>query len=131
MDQRMTQNGPDRKQRAKKGGEIKEKGREPWGGTKTRHLRIQMPQTDSGKPRACRGETREGIEFPPASPYVTRAERICPIFLRPDIMATSIDEVSSNVKPLVRQMRESPNRVKKLVEMLPQQEGTPLAVALI
>ncbi|KAL6980884.1 hypothetical protein U1Q18_000539 [Sarracenia purpurea var. burkii] len=73
----------------------------------------------------------EGIEFAPPSSCVTRAERISPIFLRPDIMATSIDEVSSNAKPLVRQMRESPNRVKKLVEMLPQQEGTPLAVALI
>ncbi|KAL7002510.1 K(+) efflux antiporter 2, chloroplastic [Sarracenia purpurea var. burkii] len=54
--------------------------------------------------------------------YVTRAERISHIFLQPDIITTSFDEVSSNAKPLVRQIRKLPNRVKKLVEMLPHQE---------
>ncbi|KAL6960816.1 hypothetical protein U1Q18_038580 [Sarracenia purpurea var. burkii] len=54
--------------------------------------------------------------------YVPRAERISHIFLQPDIITTSIDEVSSNAKPLVHQMQEFPNRVKKLVEMFPHQE---------
>ncbi|XP_057496279.1 K(+) efflux antiporter 2, chloroplastic-like [Actinidia eriantha] len=54
--------------------------------------------------------------------YAIRAERIKKLFLQPDIITTSIDEVSSNAKPLVRQIRNLPNKVKKLVEMLPHQE---------
>ncbi|PSS11714.1 K(+) efflux antiporter 1 like [Actinidia chinensis var. chinensis] len=54
--------------------------------------------------------------------YAIRAERINQLFLQPDIITTSIDEVSSNAKPLVRQIRKLPNKVKKLMEMLPHQE---------
>ncbi|KAL6990105.1 hypothetical protein U1Q18_015853 [Sarracenia purpurea var. burkii] len=54
--------------------------------------------------------------------YVTRAERISHVFLQPNIITTSIDEVLSNAKPLACQMRELPNRINKLVEMLPHQE---------
>ncbi|GFY90287.1 K+ efflux antiporter 1 [Actinidia rufa] len=54
--------------------------------------------------------------------YAIRAERINQLFLQPDIITTSIDEVSSNAKPLVRKIRKLPNKVKKLMEMLPHQE---------
>ncbi|KAH7848951.1 hypothetical protein Vadar_010719 [Vaccinium darrowii] len=54
--------------------------------------------------------------------YVNRGERISQLLLQPDIITTSVDEVSSNAQPLVRQIRKLPNRVKKLMEMLPHQE---------
>ncbi|GMP43269.1 hypothetical protein CsSME_00012697 [Camellia sinensis var. sinensis] len=58
-----------------------------------------------------------GITF-----YFSRAERINQLFLQPDIITTSIDEVSSNTKPLIRQIWKLPKRVKKLMEMIPHQE---------
>lgn len=58
-----------------------------------------------------------GIAF-----YTNRGEKVSQLFQQPDIITTSIDEVSSNAKPLVKQIRKLPNRVKKLIEMLPHQE---------
>lgn len=55
--------------------------------------------------------------------YVDRGERISQLFLQPDIITTSIDEVSSNAQPLVRQIRKLPNRARKLMEMIPHQEA--------
>ncbi|THG20461.1 hypothetical protein TEA_027540 [Camellia sinensis var. sinensis] len=43
-----------------------------------------------------------GIAF-----YGTRAERINQLFLQPDVVTTSIDEVSSNAKPLVKEEEAS------------------------
>ncbi|KAL1200010.1 K(+) efflux antiporter 2 [Cardamine amara subsp. amara] len=40
----------------------------------------------------------------------------------PNIVSTSTDEVSSSTKPLIRQLQKLPKRLKKLLEMLPQQE---------
>ncbi|XP_058187462.1 K(+) efflux antiporter 2, chloroplastic-like isoform X2 [Rhododendron vialii] len=54
--------------------------------------------------------------------YVDRGERISQLFLQADIITTSIDEVSSNAQPLVRQIRKLPNRARKLMEMVPHQE---------
>ncbi|KAK1430330.1 hypothetical protein QVD17_12990 [Tagetes erecta] len=54
--------------------------------------------------------------------YAKREERINQLFRQPDIITNSIDEVSSNAKPLVKQIRKLPKRVKKLIEMLPHQE---------
>ncbi|XAR63118.1 hypothetical protein NMG60_11022948 [Bertholletia excelsa] len=54
--------------------------------------------------------------------YVNHKERISQLYMQPDIITTSIDEVSSNAKPLVHQIRKLPKRVKKLMEMLPHQE---------
>ncbi|XP_052170329.1 K(+) efflux antiporter 2, chloroplastic-like isoform X2 [Diospyros lotus] len=54
--------------------------------------------------------------------YVNRAEKINQLFVQPDIISTSIDEVSLNAKPVVRQIRKLPKRLKKLMEMLPHQE---------
>ncbi|XP_076930353.1 K(+) efflux antiporter 2, chloroplastic-like [Bidens hawaiensis] len=54
--------------------------------------------------------------------YAKREQHIQQLFRQPDIITTSIDEVSSNAKPLVKQIRKLPKRIKKLIEMLPQQE---------
>ncbi|KAI3693357.1 hypothetical protein L6452_33192 [Arctium lappa] len=54
--------------------------------------------------------------------YAKREERIPKLFQQPDIITTSMDEVSSNAKPLVRHIRNLPKRVKKLIEKLPHQE---------
>ncbi|THG15669.1 hypothetical protein TEA_011585 [Camellia sinensis var. sinensis] len=59
-----------------------------------------------------------GIAF-----YTNRVERINQLFLQPDISTAGIDEVSSNTKPLIRQIRKLPKRVKKLMEMIPYQEA--------
>ncbi|CAL5331613.1 unnamed protein product [Camellia sinensis] len=58
-----------------------------------------------------------GIAF-----YTNRVERINQLFLQPDIITAGIDEVSSNTKPLIRQIRKLPKRVKELMEMIPHQE---------
>ncbi|KAL3536847.1 hypothetical protein ACH5RR_000213 [Cinchona calisaya] len=54
--------------------------------------------------------------------YVKRVDRFPPLFQQPDITTSSIDEVSTNAKPLVQQIRKLPKKVKKLMEMLPHQE---------
>ncbi|CAK9168011.1 unnamed protein product, partial [Ilex paraguariensis] len=58
-----------------------------------------------------------GIAF-----YANRKDTINQLFQQPDIITTSIDEVSSNTKPLVRQIRKLPKRIKTFMEMLPHQE---------
>nr|GMD62360.1 K(+) efflux antiporter 2, chloroplastic [Ipomoea batatas] len=54
--------------------------------------------------------------------YFNRSERISRLFQQPDISTTSIHEVSTNTKPLVRQIRKLPKKIKKLLEKLPHQE---------
>ncbi|KAL2233918.1 K(+) efflux antiporter 2, chloroplastic [Sesamum indicum] len=56
--------------------------------------------------------------------YVKRRERIGQLFQQPDIITTSFDEVSTTAKPLVRQIRKLPAKMKKLMEILPHQEIT-------
>ncbi|XP_022862483.1 K(+) efflux antiporter 2, chloroplastic-like isoform X1 [Olea europaea var. sylvestris] len=58
-----------------------------------------------------------GIAF-----YINRRERFAQQFQQLDIISTSIDEVSTSAKPLVRQIREFPQKVRKLTEMIPHQE---------
>ncbi|XAR54076.1 hypothetical protein NMG60_11029077 [Bertholletia excelsa] len=58
-----------------------------------------------------------GIAF-----YVNRSDRIRQLFVQPDIITTSIDEVSSSTKPLIHQIQKIPKRVKKLIQKLPHQE---------
>ncbi|CAL5381885.1 unnamed protein product [Camellia sinensis] len=58
--------------------------------------------------------------------YTNRAERINQLFLQLDIITGGIDEVSSNTKPLIRQMRKLSKSVKKLMEMIPHQECSPV-----
>ncbi|XWS77073.1 hypothetical protein CRYUN_Cryun01aG0231200 [Craigia yunnanensis] len=54
--------------------------------------------------------------------YANRAERSAQLLQQPDVITTSIEEVSSNAKPLMRQIQKFPKRLKKLVAMLPHQE---------
>ncbi|CAA3001352.1 K(+) efflux antiporter 2, chloroplastic [Olea europaea subsp. europaea] len=53
---------------------------------------------------------------------VNRRERFALQFRQLDIISTSIEEVSSSAKPLERQIREFPKKMKKLTEMIPHQE---------
>ncbi|KAJ4895107.1 hypothetical protein Rs2_21901 [Raphanus sativus] len=39
-----------------------------------------------------------------------------------DVISTSTEDVSSNKKPLIRQVQKLPKRIKKLLEMIPHQE---------
>ncbi|KAF8111488.1 hypothetical protein N665_0074s0021 [Sinapis alba] len=41
---------------------------------------------------------------------------------QPDVISTSTEDVSSNKKPLIRQVQKLPKRIKKLLEMIPHQE---------
>ncbi|KAK6920156.1 Regulator of K+ conductance, N-terminal [Dillenia turbinata] len=54
--------------------------------------------------------------------YANRAERSPQMLQQPDVIAVSIEEVSSNANTLVRQIRKVPKRIKKLIEKLPHQE---------
>ncbi|PWA60684.1 Cation/H+ exchanger [Artemisia annua] len=54
--------------------------------------------------------------------YAKRDERVSQLFQQPDVITTSVDEVASNAKPLVKQIRKIPKRIKKLIEMIPHQE---------
>ncbi|CAB4269934.1 unnamed protein product [Prunus armeniaca] len=54
--------------------------------------------------------------------YTNRAERAAQLIQQPEVMTTSIEEVSSSTKPLVRELQKLPRRIKKLIDMLPHQE---------
>lgn len=62
-----------------------------------------------------------------ASFYAIRTERTDQLLHQPQVIADSFEEISVNAKPLVRRLRKLPKRVKKLIEMLPQQE-VPISV---
>ncbi|GAB4844449.1 K(+) efflux antiporter 2, chloroplastic [Ancistrocladus abbreviatus] len=51
-----------------------------------------------------------------------RAEKATQLLPQPDLLTTSIEEVSSNAKPLIRQIQKLPKRLKTLIQRLPQQE---------
>ncbi|XVF80023.1 hypothetical protein PTKIN_Ptkin15bG0037000 [Pterospermum kingtungense] len=55
--------------------------------------------------------------------YANRANRSAQLLQQhPDVITTSIEEASSNAKPLIQQIQKFPKRLKKLVAMLPHQE---------
>ncbi|KAF5451566.1 hypothetical protein F2P56_026664 [Juglans regia] len=58
--------------------------------------------------------------------YANRAERNALLLQPPEVVGTSfeagIEEVSSSAKPLIRQLRKIPKRVKKLIAQLPLEE---------
>ncbi|XP_010107615.2 K(+) efflux antiporter 2, chloroplastic [Morus notabilis] len=54
--------------------------------------------------------------------YANRVERSTQLLQQPDVISTTIEEVSLSAKPVVRQLRKIPKRIKKLIEMLPHQE---------
>ncbi|GJW47929.1 K(+) efflux antiporter 2, chloroplastic-like protein, partial [Tanacetum coccineum] len=54
--------------------------------------------------------------------YAKREGRTGKLFQPPNIISTSIEEVSTSAEPLVRQIKKIPEKVTKLIEMLPHQE---------
>ncbi|KAL3649543.1 K(+) efflux antiporter 1, chloroplastic [Castilleja foliolosa] len=54
--------------------------------------------------------------------YVNGGEKFRQLYQQPDIITSSIDEVSTTAKPLVRKIRKLPAKLKKLMEMIPHQE---------
>lgn len=54
--------------------------------------------------------------------FFNRAEKNSQLFQQPGITTTSIEEVTSTAKPIVREIRQLPQRMKKLIELLPHQE---------
>uniref|UniRef100_A0A7C8YHH8 Cation/H+ exchanger transmembrane domain-containing protein n=1 Tax=Opuntia streptacantha TaxID=393608 RepID=A0A7C8YHH8_OPUST len=54
--------------------------------------------------------------------YLNRAEKGFQLLQQPDIVTTSIEEVSSDPEPLIQNMQKIPKRLKKLIERLPHQE---------
>ncbi|KAJ7962350.1 K(+) efflux antiporter 2, chloroplastic-like [Quillaja saponaria] len=54
--------------------------------------------------------------------YSNRSERSAQLLQQPDVVTTSIEEVSSGAKPLVRQLQKLPKRIKNLIASLPHQE---------
>ncbi|KAJ0053383.1 hypothetical protein Pint_00390 [Pistacia integerrima] len=63
--------------------------------------------------------------------YANWVERNTLQLQQPDVITTSIEEVSSNTKPLIRQMQKLPLRIRKLLAMLPQQEACCLIYHLL
>uniref|UniRef100_A0ACD5WM78 Uncharacterized protein n=1 Tax=Avena sativa TaxID=4498 RepID=A0ACD5WM78_AVESA len=53
--------------------------------------------------------------------FFNRAEKSTQLIQQPGV-ATSIEEVTSTAKPIVREIRQFPQRIKKLIELLPHQE---------
>lgn len=54
--------------------------------------------------------------------YANRAERSSQLLQQPEVIATTVEEVSSSARPLVRQLQELPNRIKKVIASIPEQE---------
>ncbi|GAB2271680.1 hypothetical protein Dimus_006510 [Dionaea muscipula] len=54
--------------------------------------------------------------------YFNRSGMLTSLVQQPDVITTSIEEASSNAKPLIRQIQKLPKRLKKLIQSLPQQE---------
>ncbi|KAK7256760.1 hypothetical protein RIF29_30222 [Crotalaria pallida] len=54
--------------------------------------------------------------------YANRAERSAQLLQQPDVIVTSVEEVSSSAMPLVRQLKKLPKKIKKIIASLPHQE---------
>ncbi|KAF9599999.1 hypothetical protein IFM89_002472 [Coptis chinensis] len=53
---------------------------------------------------------------------MNRLERSSQLLQQPDVITASFEEVSSNAKPLVRELQRFPRRLKKLIARIPHQE---------
>ncbi|KAG5008314.1 hypothetical protein JHK85_026856 [Glycine max] len=54
--------------------------------------------------------------------YSNRVERNAQLLTQADVIMTSVEEVSSNAKPLFRQLQKLPKKIKKIIASLPHQE---------
>ncbi|KAK7295042.1 hypothetical protein RJT34_17945 [Clitoria ternatea] len=76
------------------------------------HVRNQLPKLILGL--LLMGA---GVAF-----YANRAERNTQLLPQADVIVTSVEEVSSSAKPLVRQLQKLPKKIKKIIASLPHQE---------
>ncbi|KAJ1381312.1 hypothetical protein SESBI_45285, partial [Sesbania bispinosa] len=54
--------------------------------------------------------------------YANRSERSSQLLQQPQVITTTVEEVSSSEKPLVRHLQNLPKRIKKIITSLPDQE---------
>ncbi|KAK7274515.1 hypothetical protein RIF29_15607 [Crotalaria pallida] len=54
--------------------------------------------------------------------YSNRAERNAKLLQQPEVVTSTVEEVSLSAKPLVRQLQKLPQRIKKIIASLPEQE---------
>ncbi|TYH95678.1 hypothetical protein ES332_A12G122700v1 [Gossypium tomentosum] len=54
--------------------------------------------------------------------YANQAERRALLMQQPDVITTSIDDISLNAKPLMQQIKKIPKKLKELIAFLPHQE---------
>ncbi|XP_020218588.1 K(+) efflux antiporter 2, chloroplastic [Cajanus cajan] len=54
--------------------------------------------------------------------YANRVERNAQLLPQADVIMTSVEEVSSSAKPLVRRLQKLPKKIKKIIASLPHQE---------
>ncbi|XP_074263294.1 K(+) efflux antiporter 2, chloroplastic-like [Silene latifolia] len=54
--------------------------------------------------------------------YSNRGEKAGLLLQQPDAITTSVEEIQSNAKPLIRQIRKLPKTLKMLIEKIPHQE---------
>lgn len=58
-----------------------------------------------------------------ASFYAKRPDRSNELLQQSDVITTSIEDISQSTQPLVRQIQKLPERVKKIIDMIPHQEA--------
>ncbi|CAJ1817786.1 unnamed protein product [Sphenostylis stenocarpa] len=54
--------------------------------------------------------------------FANRVERNAQLLPQADVIMTSVEEVSSSARPLVRHLQKLPKKIKKIIASLPQQE---------
>lgn len=54
--------------------------------------------------------------------YNNRSGRSTQLLQQPDVISTTVEEISVSTKPLVRQIQKLPKKLEKLIAMLPHQE---------
>ncbi|KAL2330334.1 hypothetical protein Fmac_017915 [Flemingia macrophylla] len=54
--------------------------------------------------------------------YANRVDRNAQLLPQADVIMTSVEEVSSSAKPLVRRLQKLPRKIKKIIASLPHQE---------
>lgn len=54
--------------------------------------------------------------------YTNRTDRGAQLLQQPEVIVTTVEEVSSTAKPLVRRLQDLPRRIKKIIASLPDQE---------
>jgi len=54
--------------------------------------------------------------------FANKVDRNAQLLPQADVIMTSVEEVSSSAKPLVRHLQKLPKKIKKIIASLPHQE---------